>query len=206
MPLRRTGFTLVEFVLVMAVIGLLLEGVLNGRELILNTKIKATFNLTREVAGAIDAYRGRYGQLPGDDPLASTHFPGARPAPVNGPGRGALPYSGGCLGGSSTAPPCEALYELRLAETISGTGRGPIHTPLGGWAEIASAESFYPLAGNGLAMGFHKEGISYSAAKAFDEAFDDGNPATGNFRCLGLTNYETSAPDTAVPDWCSFRL
>ena len=48
-PARQQGFTLVEIAIVLVIVGLLLGAVLKGQELIFNTKIKSTFNLSREM-------------------------------------------------------------------------------------------------------------------------------------------------------------
>ena len=73
---RQAGFTLVEIAIVLVIIGLLLGGVLKGRDMITNAKIKRIENDFAGVAAAIYAYQDRYGVLPGDDPAASTRFAG----------------------------------------------------------------------------------------------------------------------------------
>src|ERR1700685_4461522 len=93
---HQSGFTLVEIAIVLVIIGLLLGGVLKGQELIFNSKVKATFNLSREMSAAVNSYIDRYGQLPGDDTQAATRFPAAAPLPVNGNGDGNIPWNS-CL-------------------------------------------------------------------------------------------------------------
>ena len=67
---RQSGFTLVEIAIVLVIIGLLIGGVLKGREMITNAKIKRIENDFAGVSAAIYAYQDRYGVLPGDDPAA----------------------------------------------------------------------------------------------------------------------------------------
>ncbi len=205
MKSRSSGFTLVEIAIVLVIVGLLVGGLLKGQEIIFNSKVKATFNLSRELSAAVAAYKDRYGQLPGDDPHAQEHFPNALPLPVNGNGDGLIAY-GDCRGGAGIAESCQALYELRLAGFISGTGAGPIRTPFGGWAELAQANAFFTGLGTQPAMGFHADGISYKAANAIDTAFDDASPAAGNWRCLGLATYARSDPEDPVPGWCAMQF
>ena len=205
MKTRQTGFTLVEIAIVLVIIGLLLGGVLKGQELIFNSKVKATFNLSREMSAATNSYRDRYGQLPGDDNQAAVRFPAAVPLPVSGNADGQVPYSD-CRSGTSTAENCEALYELRLAGFISGTGTTSIHTPFGGWAELGRGQDFYPNFGALPAIGFYPAGISFKAASAIDTSFDDANPATGSWRCRTLATYNMSTPDNTVPDWCAMQM
>ena len=67
---RQSGFTLVEIAIVLVIIGLLLGGVLKGREMITNAKIKRIENDFAGVSAAIFAYQDRYGVLPGNTPPA----------------------------------------------------------------------------------------------------------------------------------------
>jgi len=203
---RTSGFTLVEAAIVLLILGLLLGGVLRGQELIFNSKIKASFNLTREVSAAMNAYLERYGQLPGDDPQAAQRFPSAVPLPVNGNGDRNIPDEGGCVGGTSTHEQCEALYELRLAGFLPGTGRGPIRTPFGGEAEIGGAGYYVPNMGNALGMAFSNSQMTVRAASAIDSAFDDGKPGSGNWQCKGTPAYDMSQPNDKVGGWCVMRF
>lgn len=202
----RHGFTLVEIAIVLLIIGLLLSGVLKGQELIFNSKVKATFNLTREIAAAVSAYKERYGQLPGDDPKATTRFPNADPAVVNGNGDGYIAWSGSCEGANAATEGCQALYQLRLAGFISGAGTGPLQTPLGGMAEIGSGAYFDASLGKTPVLAFHADGLTYKAAGAIDSSFDDGNPATGSWRCYGITSYAAPTAKVNVPGWCTMFL
>ena len=85
---RQSGFTLVEIAIVLVIIGLLIGGVLKGREMITNAKIKRIENDFSGVSAAIYAYQDRYGVLPGDDPTASTRFSGTWAGTDNGNGNG----------------------------------------------------------------------------------------------------------------------
>ena len=66
MKRRQSGFTLVEIAIVLVIIGLLLGGILQGRQLINSAKVR---NLADTNAGIQAAYFGfvdRYRQVPGD--------------------------------------------------------------------------------------------------------------------------------------------
>ena len=69
------GFTLVEIAIVLVIIGMLLGAVLKGQELIFNSKVKATYNLSREASAAMYGYQDRYKQLPGDLPAGGGALP-----------------------------------------------------------------------------------------------------------------------------------
>jgi prepilin-type N-terminal cleavage/methylation domain-containing protein len=205
MKSRQSGFTLVEIAIVLVIIGLLLGGVLKGQELIFNSKVKATFNLSREMSAAVNSYIDRYGQLPGDDTQAATRFPAAAPLPVNGNGDGNIPWNGGCANGTNTFEQCEALYELRLAGFISGSGLTSLRTPFGGQSELAGAGYIVANMGNTTALYFNSLGLTNKAASAIDTSFDDGLPTTGSFRC-NTAAYNLSTPDTNVGGNCVMSL
>jgi len=206
MKSRQSGFTLVEIAIVLVIIGLLLGGVLKGQELIFNSKVKASFNLSREMSAAVNSYMDRYGQLPGDDTLASTRFPAAAPLPVNGNGDGVIAGGAvGCANGTTASEQCEALYELRLAGFISGQGLNSLRTPFGGQAELAAAVNIIPAMGSSTALFYRNTGLSYKAASAIDTSFDDGLPTTGSFRCA-VAAYALNTPDTNVAGNCVMTL
>src|SRR5690606_23214035 len=71
---RKTqrGFTLIEIAIVLVIIGLLLGGVLQGQQLIENSRVKSATNSFNGIAAATFSYQDRYGRLPGDDPGALT--------------------------------------------------------------------------------------------------------------------------------------
>ncbi len=208
---RQTGFTLVEIAIVLVIIGLLLGGILKGQEMIFNSKIKASFNLTREMSAAMNSYLDRYGQLPGDDTQGAVRFPAAAPLPVAGPGVGSIPYAD-CSGGASATVGCEALYEMRLAGFISGTGLTSAKTPFGAWADIGTGTNFVPsFATLSPTIGFHaagnlNSGLTVKASSAIDNAFDDGNPATGSWRCSGVAAYALNTPDAVMNGFCAMKL
>jgi prepilin-type N-terminal cleavage/methylation domain-containing protein len=206
MKSRQTGFTLVEIAIVLVIIGLLLGGVLKGQELIFNSKVKATFNLSREMSAAVNSYLDRYGQLPGDDTQAATRFPAAAPLPINGNGDGVIAGGAvGCANGTTTSEQCEALYELRLAGFISGSNLNSLHTPFGGQAELAAANNIIGTMGSSTSIFFRNTGLTNKAASAIDTSFDDGLPTTGSFRC-NMAAYNLAAPDTNVAGNCVMTL
>ena len=67
------GFTLIEISVVLVVIGLIVGGILTGRDMIRAAEVRATISQIEKYNTAANTFRGKYGYLPGDikDPDAS---------------------------------------------------------------------------------------------------------------------------------------
>jgi len=206
---RQLGLTTVEIAIVLVLIGLLLGGVLKGQELIFNSKVKATYHLVQSTSAAFKFYQEHYGALPGDDPQATMHFPGANPPPTNGNGDGILAY-GNCSVPGTVTENCTAIYDLRLAGLIGGTYTQPLNSPFGGAAFPAAGNSQMASVGFGSKpiLQFDPSTLTQRAARAIDTAFDDGNPNSGNWRCVGLgaAGYDVSTSDLLVAGYCGMTL
>ena len=207
-PSSQRGFTLVEIAIVLVIVGLLLGAVLKGQELIFNTKIKSTYNLSRETAAALYAYQDRYRMSPGDDNNATGRFPTAIPAVVNGNGNGLIEYGGFCnqVGNANVGESCNALHHMRVSGFMSGAGNEGLRTAFGGVAQPMRWENIFPLAGNNPAMGYNDAALTHKIMNTIDTAYDDGNPTTGSVRCRNLAAYDMVNFDNRTPDWCSIAM
>jgi len=74
------GFTLVELAIVITIIGLLIGGVLKGQEMIQNARVTATIAQIQSYQAAIETFRDRYEQMPGDMVGAQQRIPGCSTA------------------------------------------------------------------------------------------------------------------------------
>jgi len=68
---RNRGFTLIELSIVLVIIGLIVGGVLVGRDLIQAAQIRAQMTQIEQINAATNTFRGKYNQLPAD--LTHTH-------------------------------------------------------------------------------------------------------------------------------------
>lgn len=200
----QTGFTLVEIAIVLVIVGLLLGGVLKGQELIFNSKVKATYNLSKELSAAFNGYQDRYKAFPGDDPGATTRFPNG--GATNGNADSYVQWGGDCRTGQQNGENCNALHHMRLSGFLSGAGRDGVATPFGGAASVASAGVFMTNAGSAPVLGLAPWGMTHKIASSIDTSFDDGNSATGALRCRNLAAYNMATPDTQLADWCSIQM
>jgi prepilin-type N-terminal cleavage/methylation domain-containing protein len=63
---RSSAFTLIELSIALVIIGLLIGGILVGRDLIQAAKIRRTIQQVEQVTLAVHTFKGRYKCLPGD--------------------------------------------------------------------------------------------------------------------------------------------
>ncbi len=176
----QRGFTLVEIAIVLVIIGLLIGGVLKGQEMITNAKVSKIESDYKGVTAAILAYQDRYGVLPGDDPAASTRFPGTWVAADNGNGNGVI---GGAWNSTNNAQESRLIWKhLRgagfLKGPVDGTGASyqqPSHS-FGGL--IGFQQNLYNLSGHVIVFGALPGNID----QILEARGDDGSPSTGSIQ------------------------
>jgi prepilin-type N-terminal cleavage/methylation domain-containing protein len=104
----KTGFTLVELSIVLVIIGLIIGGVLVGRDLMNVATIRAQISQIEKYQMAVNTFRGKYGYLPGDipDPTATQYgFQTRGAAAGQGDGNGIIEGSIGVGNNSGVAEP-----------------------------------------------------------------------------------------------------
>lgn len=194
---RQSGFTLIEIAIVLVIIGLLLGGVLQGQQLIENSRVRSATNSFNGVAAGSFSYQDRYGRLPGDDgPIASLTARGGSWISVTAAGdvSGSIDVT---LGQTFTGGGEEAGFfqHLRAAGFINGnpsdTGSAALpQNPFNGLIGLTSDDVGGGLAGIKVCMG----NVTGSAGIALDNRLDDGNGSTGDFRAtVGSGNISPSA-------------
>ena len=182
----QSGFTLIEIAIVLVIVGLLLGGVLQGQQLIENSRVRAAMNDFNGVPAAAFSYMDRYRRFPGDDgPVATLQARGGAWANITVGGN-----ADGTLAGAinnTFNPTVELLafwQHLRASGFIPGDPAtiGPQalpQNPFGGLVGInSSAIQGLPAGVNKLCM----NNVGGSAALALDGRLDDGSPNTGSFR------------------------
>jgi prepilin-type N-terminal cleavage/methylation domain-containing protein len=192
----QSGFTLIEIAIVLVIIGLLLGGVLQGQQLIENSRVRAAVNDFKGIPAAAYSYMDRYSRFPGDDGLL---------ADLTGRGGAWTTVTvGGNLNGTldgaaniTFAPTVELLgfwQHLKAAGFIPGNpatlGAAALpQNPFGGLVGVNSGLiQAMPAGVNKVCM----NNVIGSAAIALDGQLDDGEPDTGTLRA------NTSA--TNIPD------
>lgn len=177
---KQAGFTLVEIAIVLVIIGLLIGGVLKGREMITNAKIKRIENDFSGVAAAIYAYQDRYGVLPGDDPVASTRFSGTWAGSDNGNGNGNI--SGGWNTTNNGQEARKIWKHLRGSGLIAGpvdNTNASYQQPSNSFGGLIGIDlNLYNLSGHNIVFGE----IPGDIAQILEARGDDGVPSTGSIQ------------------------
>jgi prepilin-type N-terminal cleavage/methylation domain-containing protein len=196
----QRGFTLIEIAIVLVIIGLLLGGVLQGQQLIENSRVKSAVNDFNGIAAATFSYQDRYGRLPGDDPEALAARGDSWPAATFGDGNGVIDDASAAFAPTSAEEISYFFQNLRSAGFIAGdpldTGAQALpQNPFGGLTTIVTGPALGGLNGTKVCMG----NVGGSAAIALDTQLDDGNNDTGRFRGIDDGGMANSEPGTAAP-------
>lgn len=197
---NQKGFTLIEIAIVLVIIGLLVGGILQGQELIENSRVKQAVKDINGAAASMFAYQDRYGRIPGDDgPTATLTARGASWTGVTGPTpNGALAVATNAVF-TGAGESGQFWQHLRAAGFISGNpadaGLLALPTnPWGGLVGVLSAAMGGGLNGNKICL----SQVPGAAAVAIDGELDDGLGASGRLRAtLGASGTNT-APSAAV--------
>jgi prepilin-type N-terminal cleavage/methylation domain-containing protein len=200
------GFTLIELSIVLVIIGLILGGVLVGRDLIETAAVRAEIAQVQQLDTAVTTFRVKYACLPGDCNNISMFLPGA----INGNGNGSIDFCSSGDTGSCNSPNDEHMNvfpQLGQAKLIAGS-----------FSNIASANAVgvnYPAAklGQGAvgAFGWNGSGdgstytewyfttsTSYDVPESGWAAYDNFN--SGSTKSNYFTSHQAAAIDSKIDD------
>ncbi len=226
----RIGFTMIELSIVLVIIGLIIGGVLVGRDLIRTAELRKIYKEYEQYMTAFTTFRTKYNCMPGDCPNATSFFPATADCVTwplvggtgvcNGNGDGQIYY----------APDGFWLWQhLAHAGLVSGnfSGAGSIsivgsnvpassYSPSVGWSmNWAYFPGSYDISSyvpgdwlkNRLVLG-SSDGvwtgspfISLGDIYRMDTKYDDGRPATGNITTMaGGTGGSCAAIGPTITD------
>jgi prepilin-type N-terminal cleavage/methylation domain-containing protein len=177
--MRNNGFTLLELSIVLVIIGLLVGGVLAGKNLIESAKVTNTISEVAKIKQAVLAFRTQYKELPGDMPRA---------ADIWGPadGVGADGQGADCRDTVSTnKTTCNGDGNGQIARlaTMSGTSS---HEKLRAWQHLVNAgllEGSYT--GTANADGDIEGGVNVPAAPLTGVIYDMYTQEPGTIPVFG---------------------
>lgn len=122
LSMRTSGFTLVELAIVLVIIGLVVGGILVGRELLYQAEISSIIRSMQRTSVPIYTFEEKYGQLPGDF-TSATRFWGEGTSCPSAAGTGTCNGNGDKLiaYGATTGSEMTYLWQhLGLAGMIEG--------------------------------------------------------------------------------------
>jgi len=193
----QQGFTLIEIAIVLVIIRLLVGGVMQGEELIEDSRVKQAVKDMNGTAATVFAYQDRDGRTPGDDGSTAT---------VQGRGSS---WSSANIGGDA-----DGQLETNRNQTFNGAVEGdafwrqlkaagfiagdPADTclaalPSNSWGGLVGVTSQIVMGG----LGGNKVYLSQvpgSAAIAIDGEIDDGSGASGRLRATQGTSGQNTLP------------
>lgn len=205
---HNKGFTLVELSIVLVIIGLVVAGVVFGRDLVENFKIGKLAAEFTEYEAAFNTFRLKYGEVPGDTNKASVFFDGAQNGNANN-----------LISGGESQLAIEHMGAAGLIDWGGGYTSGAlidvgVNMPASSWSErhtivalsITTPNSTFrvrpgihfslrperdPLNANLSYYSYH--GPSGEQSRQLDLKLDDGMPYTGKMRGHGHSYCTVSA-------------
>ncbi len=210
------GFTLIELSIVLVIIGLIVGGILTGRDLIHAAEIRATISQIEKYNTAVNAFRDKYVCIPGDCANAVSLGLGQTGGPGdNGDGNGIV-YSNSAMfnWGGFLKETFNFWYHLQQAGMVSdGSFSGEIGTNSfngdfsgyepqlkirsGAFVSAVSATgsniNMFLLNSNPPSGSAYYNATTLTGIEAymFDTKIDDGMPYSGNV----VFNYPAPGPD-----------
>lgn len=202
---NQSGFSLIETAIVLVIIGFLIGGVLKGKDLIDNARLKRVIAQLNEYRLATTAFLDKYDYLPGDFNKASLML---REGLRNGNGNGIVEGAG--LGRGS-----EALHfwaHLAAAGFISSPGpegqenggnfgQGAPESSIGGGFTVENnprgLKGLWFILGD--KAGDHGDGalLTPEQAQNIDKKIDNGYPTSGKVRAMEGSNVSPHSCVTA---------
>ncbi len=201
---RQSGFTLVEIAIVLVIIGLLLVGVLQGQEMIENTKVKSVVSDMKAVQAAYNGYVDRYKTVPGDE-LPATYTARGWATTVGGNANGIL-LAPVAATFTNAAGENQAFWQsLRASGFLSGNVTDvlvaalPKHSLNGSIGVAVGAPTVYGLPGTFVCASnlTTKQAAAVDATIDGPMAADNVGNSRGNVR--GATGAANLAPVAGVP-------
>jgi prepilin-type N-terminal cleavage/methylation domain-containing protein len=210
----ESGFTLVELSIVLVIIGLIIGGVLTGRQIILNARITNAVNGIQAYQAQFQTYQQNNGALPGDDPSALTRFPALADYSdvANGNNNGRVGTSSSYDTADTTGEAAESRNlwaHLRAAGLVTnqvtgGTTAVQPTNPFGGVYGFQNGAFGNIFTTTTLCL----SKVTSGAAQAIDSRLDDGASDAGAIQASEYTAAGSSseAPVTSYSDDKTYNL
>ncbi len=174
----RAGFTLVELSIVLVIIGLIIAGVLTGRQILKNAQITNTLNAIQSYQAQFQTYVQNYGAMPGDDANATSRFSGAANV-ANGDGSGTLDGAFDAVKSPASVETQYAWIDLRAAGLVKNQTSG-IQPPNNFGGIYGFQNGSFGITTNVICL----TNVPGDVALAIDSRLDDGDSANGSIQAI----------------------
>lgn len=226
----KNGFTLVELSIVLVIIGLVIGGVLAGKELLKSAEVRKSISTLEQTASAVNTFKIKYGCLPGDCTNTTSLF---STLSSNGNGNGRIDnWALESLAAVDSLRAANMLTDM-LVEFNNAGGGSPMffgsHYIRGhnnSWSYLYYAD-LYSVGGGGVGADsvpevlvsakkygttitwtnwvgvtgcFNGDAVSSNDAKRVDEKLDDGLPKTGKF--IAFDGKDVAGNCSGYPNRC----
>ena len=192
---RQGGFTLIEIVIVLVILGLLMGGVLKGQELITSARVRSITALMDGVKAAFYGFQDRYRGLPGDYMMADKVMRCPGGTCLKGNGDGVIERTAVPLGGSepnesmlvwthlTSAGLLNGSYGMSAGETVPTDANTP-KNPFNIYMQIVYDNRYLDKVAPAANRHNLKAGalLPVEIAAEVDRKADDGNGLSGSFR------------------------
>jgi prepilin-type N-terminal cleavage/methylation domain-containing protein len=211
----QRGFTLLEIVIVILIVGFLLAGALKGQELLTSAKVRRVAGLFDEVRTAYLGFQDRYKALPGDYANAAAYLNCGAVACLHGNGDARIRANETVVNGN------QAHEELLLWSHLSSSGflkgtyvmsdgdtqptdRNAPKNPYAVYLQIAF-DGDYGINGGGMPRHNLKTGaqIPVSVLMELDRKIDDGKPYKGALQFSPYSANALASPQEGGPGGCT---
>lgn len=208
---HRSGFTLIELSIAIVIIGLIIGGILVGRDMIRSSELRSIATDIGKYQTSINAFRTKYNAMPGDLTNATSYWPSGSTG--NGNGNGQIGWSG---------ENWRSWQHLTLSGLVPGTYNGiadsggstpGINVPLIRERGTIGIDVYYMTnsgnAASATAHGFiigavrsgntvSNSGFSTKDSYYLDAKMDDNDMANGKMRAFTAADAGTAC-DSAAP-------
>lgn len=195
---ENKGFTLVELSIVIVVIGLIVAGIVGGKSLVYQSKVRSIITDYRQYEVAINTFKLEYNAIPGDFNMASNYGIG-----TSGNGDGIIADAGteGArfwehLSGAGLISGSYSGSGMIIGRNIPGSSYGGLVTFYASHAGVSPGSNhmntgnnllFQVYRGNVIALGTQTSTnvrpwlgfLEVNASHSIEKKIDDGEPGTG---------------------------
>jgi prepilin-type N-terminal cleavage/methylation domain-containing protein len=206
----KAGFTLIELSIALVIIGLLVGGVLSGRELLYTASIRATAKQAERYITAYNTFKLKYNCLPGDCASATNFGLYSIAFDQNGNGDGfiqiccGLPESREAINVFAHLKSSELIDDFQIPVGIINTYYAGLVSPKPMMKLVSGSDTGWTLNGVSTHLGnmnvlmlqhydnFASGAVDVFSARSLDTKFDDSKPLSGKMQHNSTLHWNTA--------------